>query len=242
MQELIPDLFDFDELGQAVHVYLWRWDGGLTLIDTGLPGAKNCQKILNGIERLGYAPRDVQRIVVTHMDLDHVGNLRALKRATGAEIVCHTVEKQFLENPARRKPAGSLAGILLRPLFRLVTALPQFRVQPVSPDRTLMDGEKLPEGFVVVHTPGHTPGHISLFHPQRQLLITGDALSNFSGKIGPPPALFTPDADTAHRSIWKLAKKYADEIETVAFGHGPAILEGGGSQIQGLASQLFEDE
>lgn len=239
MKEVIPDLFDIDELGPAVHAYLWRWEGGLTLIDTGLPGAKNRETILRGIHQLGFRPADLRRILLTHMDVDHAGNLKALKRASGAELACHAVEKQFLEHPNRRRPAPTLLGLLMHPLYRLVGALPYFRVQPIAPDRLLVDGDRLPEGFTVVHTPGHTPGHISLFHPQHRLLISGDALNHWGSRISPPPAIFTPDMNTAHRSIWKLAQKYSSNIDTIVFGHGPPIVGNGGAEIQALVDRIF---
>ena len=106
----------------------------------------------------------------------------------------------------------------------------------------MVDGQVTPEGFTVVHTPGHTPGHISLLHKERRILITGDALSNRKGKLSPPPGAFTPDPDNALRSIWKLAKKHGDEFEVVVFGHGPPISQNGGKRITSFASQVFSTE
>ncbi|RME51762.1 MAG: MBL fold metallo-hydrolase [Caldilineae bacterium] len=236
MQEITPGLWDVDEVGNAVHVYAWQWDGGLTLIDTGLPG--NGETILAALQRAGFSPQDVVRIIVTHGDVDHMGSLAELKAATGAEVLCHTVEKEFLEHPERRKPANTPLGILIRPVFFLARLLPRLRVKPVKPDRTFLDGTQLPEGFVVVHTPGHTPGHISLFHPERRLLISGDAVNNFTGKPGTPPSLFTPDMDAAYASIRKLVRKYGKEIDVIAFGHGRPILAQGGAQLAELAARL----
>lgn len=240
MREIVPDLWDVDEIGPTVHVYLWRWAEGVTVIDTGVPGS--APKILAALARLGLQPSDVKRIIATHGDLDHTGSLRALKRATGAPVICHTVEKELLEHPNRRKPANTLLGLLIRPIFALVTLLPQFRAEPVTPDRTHVDGDKLPEGFTIVHTPGHTPGHISLLHPERRILIAGDALHNRGGRLGASPPIFTPDMENAHRSIWKLAKKYGDAIDTIVCGHGEPIPSGGNARLQALVETLFEAE
>ncbi|MBX3051031.1 MAG: MBL fold metallo-hydrolase [Caldilineaceae bacterium] len=240
MQEIVPDLWDVDEIGPTAHVYLWRWAEGVTIIDTGMPGSTD--KILAAVGTLGLQPSDVKRIIATHGDVDHIGSLKALKRATGAPVICHTVEKELLEHPNRRKPAGTPLGILIRPLFSLAMLLPQFHVEPQSPDRTHVDGDKLPEGFTIIHTPGHTPGHISLLHPERRILIAGDAIHNRGGKLGAPPPLFTPDMENAHRSIWKLAKKYGEEIDTIVCGHGNPIVSGGGARLQGLVDHIFEAE
>ena len=240
MKEIVPGLWDVDEIGPAVHVYLWRWQAGVTVIDTGVPGSAD--KILAAVGKLGLQPSDVKRIIATHGDVDHIGSLRALKRATGAQVICHTVEKELLEHPDRRKPAKTPLGLLMRPLFALAMLLPQYRVAPLTPDRTHVDGDKLPEGFTIVHTPGHTPGHISLLHPERRILIAGDVIHNRGGTLGAPPPLFTPDMENAHRSIWKLAKKYGESIDTIACGHGDPIPSGGTARLQGLVETLFEAE
>jgi glyoxylase-like metal-dependent hydrolase (beta-lactamase superfamily II) len=117
-----------------------------------------------------------------------------------------------------------------------------FNPLPVVPDELYVDGQSLPEGFIVVHTPGHTPGHISLLHRQRRLLIAGDALNNRGGKLGLPPAIFTPDMENARRSIWKLAKKYGDDIDTIVFGHGPPIMQNGGQRLKSMMSQMYSTE
>ena len=233
MRQIVPGLFEIDEIGDTVHCYLWVWKEGLTLIDTGHPGEG--QKILDAIVKRGYALHNVRRIIITHVDLDHTGGLAAIKKATGARVACHTVEKVLLEHPGRRTPAAWY----LRPLFALITLFPGYHHPPVSPDELLVDGQELAEGFTVVHTPGHTPGHISLLHREKRFLITGDALSNRGGKLRAPAAVFTPDVKNAQRSIWKLAKKYGDDFETIAFGHGPPILQNGGKRVKALVSQIF---
>jgi glyoxylase-like metal-dependent hydrolase (beta-lactamase superfamily II) len=232
MQQIIPGLWLFDEIGDAVHCYLWEWAGGLTLIDTGHP--KDGPIILAALRKHGYALHNVRRIILTHADMDHSGGLAQLKQATGAKVACHAAEKEFVERPWRRQPVW-----FLRPLVALATLAPAFQLRPVSPDELLLDGQELPEGFTVIHTPGHTPGHISLLHKEQRFLITGDAMSNRKGKLRDPIFLFTPDKVNARRSIWKLAKKYGDDFETVVFGHGPPILQNGAKRIKGLASQMM---
>ncbi len=157
MQEIVPGLWDVGELKSIVpvHAYLWRWAQGVTIIDTGTPG--NEAILLAGVKALGLQPSDVKRIIITHGDVDHTGSLKALKRATGAQVICHTVEKEFLDYPQRRKPAKTALGLLMRPIFALAMQFPPYRVAPLSPDRTHVDGDKLPEGFTIVHTPGHSP-------------------------------------------------------------------------------------
>ncbi|MDQ3249945.1 MAG: MBL fold metallo-hydrolase [Chloroflexota bacterium] len=233
MRQIIPNLFEIDEIGERVHCYLWVWQAGITLIDTGFPG--DAETILAAIVKQGYALHNLRRIIITHVDLDHTGGLAVIKKATGARVACHTVEKALLEQPSRRQAAAWW----LRPLLGVVSLFPGYHHPPVTPDELLVDGQQLPEGFTVIHTPGHTPGHISLLHKEKRFLITGDALSNRNNTLRDPIALFTPDVKNAQRSIWKLAKKYGDDFEVVAFGHGPPLLQNGGKRIKGLVSQIF---
>lgn len=233
MNQILPGLWEIDEIGDIVHCYLWEWAGGLTLIDTGMP--THVHTLLDTLTAKGYALHNIRRIIITHGDVDHAGSAAKLKRATGAVVGCHSVEMELLEHPARRVPTL----LPLRPVYALLRLLPQFNVLPVTPDELYVDGQQTPEGFTVIHTPGHTPGHISLLHRAKRFLIVGDALNNRGNKLQLPPPLFTPDMTNAQRSVWKLAKKYGDDFDVMLFGHGPPVLQNGGRKVQSLVTQLF---
>lgn len=235
MREITANLWQIDEIGESVHCFLWKWRDGVTLIDTGYPG--QAETILVALRQQGYADHHLRRIIITHADLDHAGSVAQVKRATGAKVACHVVEKPFLEHPHRRQTSA-----LLRPLFWLFGRLPTFAPPPVTPDELLVDGQELAEGFTVIHTPGHTPGHIALLHKASRLLISGDALVNTRQQLRPNTSPFTADLENARRSVWRLAKKYADEIDIIVFGHGPPILQNGGKRLKALASRIFSTE
>ena len=93
-----------------------------------------------------------------------------------------------------------------------------------------------------MHTPGHTPGHIALLHKAQRFLISGDALVNTRNQLRPNTSPFTTDRENAQRSIWRLAKKHADDFEIIVFGHGPPILQNGGKRVKALASRIFSTE
>jgi len=236
MREIVPGLWLIDEIGDAVHCYLWQWAGGVTLIDAGHP--KDAAVILTTLRQHGYADHLLRRIIVTHVDIDHSGGVAEIKRATGAKVACHAVEKAALEHPWQRQSPF----LPLRPVMWGLTRLPGYQYTPVTPDELLVEGQLLPEGFTVIHTPGHSPGHIALLHKERRLLICGDALVNSRGKLRPNTSFFTTDKDNALRSVWKLAKKHGDDFETMVFGHGPPIFQNGGKRVKGLVSQLYSTD
>jgi len=236
MKQIVPGFWDIDEIGNQVHAFMLEWEQGITLIDTGMPN--HAQIILDVLKKRGIALHQVRRIIITHCDVDHAGSAAQLRRATGAQIVAHSVEKEYLEHPNLRKPAV----FWLRPIFALLMQLPAFHQRPVVVDELVVDGQETPEGFTIIHTPGHTPGHISLLHKKQRLLIAGDALVNRGNKLTGNHSPFTPDKKNADRSIWKLAKKYGDDFDKIVFGHGDAILQNGGQKVKSLASQIFSSE
>ncbi len=237
MQQIVPNLYALDEIGDMVHCYVWKWAQGITLIDAGMPG--DGPKILAALKSKGWPLHAVRRLIVTHCDMDHMGGAARVQAATRAPVTCHTVEKEWLEHPGRR----TTRSWLLRPVAAITRLVPSLRAQAVSPTELVVDGQELPEGFIVVHTPGHTPGHISLLHRQQRILIAGDALANRKGRLAAPDRNpFTSDPAMCLRSVWKLAKKYGDDFDVAVFGHGDPILSNGGARVKAFASQIFSSE
>jgi glyoxylase-like metal-dependent hydrolase (beta-lactamase superfamily II) len=87
----------------------------------------------------------------------------------------------------------------------------------------------------VVHTPGHTPGSVCFYQPERKIIIVGDALNFRRGRLGAPPPLFSPDMVKAHASIDKVA---ALDFEICCFGHGPPLMESAAEQVRAFARSL----
>src|SRR3954451_6244595 len=87
------------EIGQA---YIWDWDAGLTVIDTGVPGSASA--ILQAIEALGRRPSDVKEIVLTHYHYDHRGSAAELAARTGATVIAHVAEAPFISGTRPQIP------------------------------------------------------------------------------------------------------------------------------------------
>jgi glyoxylase-like metal-dependent hydrolase (beta-lactamase superfamily II) len=194
-------------------------DGQVTLIDTGLRGAS--RRILAGLAEIGVSPPDVTRIVLTHSHLDHTGSVRALTEATGADVAAHADDAEDIRHGRTAPPPGGLG--------RLLSRAPVGTASPVSEE--LHDGDVLPVGggLQVVHTPGHTPGHISLLHPASGTLITGDAIWNMNSRRTWPVLAMCTDPRLTEQTAHRLADL---EYSTAAFTHGPEIRGGGREAIR----------
>lgn len=227
--ELLPDVHLVD--GVTCNVYLLLEPGIVTLIDTGLPGS--AAKVLAYLRALGRDPLDLQRIILTHQHVDHVGGLAALAAQTGAEVIAPAGDTPAIEGRAPRElPKGPL-----RPAFSLFL-LP--RLQTAKVTRQVRPGERIPVfaadgGLRVIDTPGHTLGHASFYLPGRRLLFAGDAYRHAGQRIAPPPRMFTTDMAMACRSLIALARL---DVDASLPGHGPPIPRGAGERLAATVSRL----
>jgi glyoxylase-like metal-dependent hydrolase (beta-lactamase superfamily II) len=192
-------------------------DGELTVIDASIGSA--AAKIDKQLREAGRLPSHVKRIVITHAHPDHIGGLPALQALTGAQVICSAIERDYVEGHAA-PPIADRASLGF--FDRLMWQAPKPpRGTPVS--RVVNDGDVLDDvfgGLQVVHTPGHTPGHISLWQPAQRILITGDVVMHFPWGVRLPFAAFTTNMDEDRRSITRIAELNA---ELVCFGHGAPI-------------------
>jgi glyoxylase-like metal-dependent hydrolase (beta-lactamase superfamily II) len=203
---------------------------GATLVDTGLPG--QAEMILEKLEAAGISRSDLKRILITHQDVDHIGSLKALKEATGAEVLALDVEIPYID--------GTLPGYKIPPPERLEQN-PGFKamldaLERCPVDVALKDGEvlDLAGGVTVGATPGHTLGHISLYLNRTQTLITGDALTSSEGTLGGPMEQATPDMASAKASIKKIAE--LDVKQIVAY-HGGIVDQDSNGQLRRVADE-----
>jgi glyoxylase-like metal-dependent hydrolase (beta-lactamase superfamily II) len=218
--EIIPNVHLIPNI--TANPYLLIDPAGLTLIDAGLPGSD--RKILRYLAGLGYAAKDLKRILITHSDFDHVGGLAALKAASGARIYASAVEAQaMLERHASRplKPRS----IIVKVLFDVVARL--FKPARVQADELLVDGQVLPVlgGLQVVETLGHTPGHLSFFAPSAGILFCGDSI--VSGESGLRGSRGANNWDQP-KSDESVRKQAALGAHFVCSGHGPVVMDAAG--------------
>ena len=203
----------------VVHPVLLTGEDGATLVDTGFPGQG--PSLEAALKAQGLAMSDIDRVILTHQDIDHIGNLPALA-AGGATVFAHRLEAPYIAgrerllkfNPERmQKMLERLPEAAKAQFQKLMSDPPKADV-----DVLLEDGEELPlyGGIRVIHTPGHTPGHISLYFPAHHLLISGDAMRVVNGQLEGPSPEATPDLPTALASLRKLP----DDVDYVLAYHG----------------------
>ncbi|MCH7809224.1 MAG: MBL fold metallo-hydrolase [Chloroflexi bacterium] len=218
IEEIFPHIYAVP-LGY-VNAFMLEEENGLTLIDAGLRG--NERKLWKAVREIGRKPSDVHYILVTHHHADHVGSLAAVKKASGAKAYVHPLDAPIVAGEKPR-PAANRASIIGRLFGRMILRLPANKPEPVPADHEINDGDELPigGGVRVIHTPGHTAGHVSFFvEGHGGVLFVGDAAANMMGRFGKPLLMFTEDMDEVKKSMRKLA---ALEFDTACFGHGRVL-------------------
>lgn len=199
-----------------------RW----VLIDTGISGASG--RIRRAAEDRFGEDVPPEAIILTHGHFDHVGGLKSLAEHWNVPVYAHTEELPYLTGErAYPRPDPAVGGGLMAltsPLFPdgpfdyspWIKALPADGAVPGMP------------GWRWLHTPGHAPGHVSLWRDADRALIVGDAfittkqesayaVMTQETEIHGPPMYYTPDWESARESVERLA---ALEPETVISGHG----------------------
>ena len=219
---LTPDHAWRLELG-GVNAYLVD-DGEVTLIDAGMPW--HTEQVRQYLTDGGYTPEDLDRVLLTHFDLDHAGTLADL------ELNC----KVYARQPDAGMLAGTVApratnhkGLLQRVTLPLLT-------RPNHPITAIKDGAEV-GGFRAYATPGHTPGHTAWVHDEFGLAVVGDTVRESDGDLAPSPWAICYDAAENRESIRGVADRIVD-CEVVAMGHGDPIRSGGGTQFAALADDL----
>ncbi|APB72036.1 MBL fold metallo-hydrolase [Paenibacillus polymyxa] len=202
----------------TIYPVLLKDEDGLTLIDTGMLG--QLEPLRKAISDVGEDISRLKRIILTHQDIDHIGNVHALlDLLPNTALLAHkddvpymTGERPFVKlTPERIKQMDT---VFRQQAEDMIRRLPDLRFAHI-----LEDGEHLPYGggIQIIHTPGHTPGHISLYVPAQKLLLAADELLVVEGELVGPAESATPDMPLALKSLDKLTVL---DVEKILCYHG----------------------
>ena len=219
-------------IGGHVHAYLLEEDDGLTLIDTLFD--TDGHRVLEAINSLGRAPQDLKRIVLSHGHRSHIGGLAALKEASGAEVYSHEWEEDIIAGDRNAQPVSLLPMRPVTAYFKvyhlqvgLALGVGQHKACPV--DLPLKDGDRV--GPVeVLHTPGHSPGHLAFWWPEKKALFAGDAIATWPIFDGGWPA-FNLNEEQQRATLRRMAEL---DAEVLAVGHGEPLVEDAAARVRSL--------
>ena len=136
------------------------------IVDTGVAGSES--KLLAELQAIGRRPETIERILLTHGHVDHIGAAKSLRDATGAHVYAHPAERSWIET------------VEIQAKERPVPGFHQLVGGSVTIDHALHDNESFqldPHlNLRVIHSPGHSPGSTSFFLEEQGLLFAGDAV------------------------------------------------------------------
>jgi glyoxylase-like metal-dependent hydrolase (beta-lactamase superfamily II) len=210
----------------GVNAYLIDDNGTLTLIDAGNPW--DVSKIVNAFEGTGYGTTDIERVLLTHYDPDHVGGL--VRFDFDGSVYIGAPDAAFFSG-RRRPPLTNSKGVFQRVIG------PFMRGDNLSVE-VVEDGDEI-GSFTAYHTPGHTPGHMAYLSESLSLGFVGDLIMESGGELTPSPWYLSYDFGQVKESITDLTDRQP-AIETIGFGHGVPFLRDGSIRIAELGQSIAQ--
>jgi glyoxylase-like metal-dependent hydrolase (beta-lactamase superfamily II) len=199
-------------------------DGDVTLVDAGLPIPR--RPLAAELRDAGYRPAALDRVLLTHYDIDHVGGLSGLGDALDVPIYIGAADARLVRrswSPPWRHHKG-----LFHRLVRRWYSLSSADLYPVE------DGDRIGR-FRALHTPGHNPGHTVFLHEALETALLGDLVWESGGQFRSPPWLDSYDTGRMTDSILRVAR---ESFEHACVGHGDPISPGGDEALRQLAAEL----
>jgi glyoxylase-like metal-dependent hydrolase (beta-lactamase superfamily II) len=211
---------------RGVNAYLVDDDGTVTLVDAGTPW--DGDRMRRMLSESGLSPADVDRVLLTHYDLDHVGTLATLGLDPAVPVYAAEPDASFLLGDAD-PPLGNHKGAFQR-AARLFLDVPDNEVRRVN------DGDEI-GGFVAHRAPGHTPGHVVYHHADHGAAFLGDLVTESGGRLSPSPWAICYDVERNRASLADVADRI-DPFEAACVGHGEPLRTGGYDALRRAAAEL----
>lgn len=222
---------------QDVDVYIFRMNDGFLMMDAGLNTDDSFNLLIKGLKESGYELKDMKKLIITHYHLDHCGLALRLQKMTSVPVYLHDADKRIFEffkryidnYPEKIWEFFHSYGVPEETMNFITKELHVYKALLLGPTNTLpvREGDmfELEDGYIqIVTTPGHTPGHVSIFYPEERVLFGGDLLLRNEwphGGIYPHTMDYNPIKD-----YLESLKKVRDiKPEMIVPSHGAPIYE-----------------
>lgn len=209
------------ELGPTFCHLIVGDQGRCVFVDTGFPGKEAAFDA--ALEQLSMTPEQIGLVVVTHGHWDHVGCAEAIKNRTGAPLAMHARDKGAFElgrpvMPPGVTPWGKVLSVLMKS-FVLFAKLPPTKVDIVLTDEGM---DLAPHGVAgrIIHTPGHSPGSVSIVLESGDALVGDLAMNALPLRRRPGLPIFAEDPAQVLES-WRMLLEL--DIHTIHPAHGPSF-------------------
>jgi glyoxylase-like metal-dependent hydrolase (beta-lactamase superfamily II) len=174
----------------------------IVLVDTGRPGQG--KGILKELDSMDIKPHEIKHILLTHHDVDHIGNLALLGAETGAKIWASKEDIPYICGEKNREGIKRLVSIIMR---------------VKKPEKINLYPEDQEMGDIkVIPAPGHTPGHVCLLY--NDVLFVGDLVRTSKGKVSPMKSIMNWNDSVLKESIAKIDNY---DFEWICPAHGEPI-------------------
>jgi len=223
---------------ESANVYVFKDEDGISLFDVGCGSIASVDRLFSALKNLNWESRPIKKIILSHAHPDHTGAMEILLSEVSPElIILHEIDLPYALDPeslplsfdiplceerlaegggsGEDKEGMKGEGFDLIGYFRALGC----SMCRVKPDRTIVEGDTIPVGhynFHCLHTPGHAPGHMSLYDPEKQILLAGDIL-------GEMVAWYSPSSGGALGYLESLNKVSSLDIDLVLPSHGNII-------------------
>jgi len=234
MQRITENVYAVPGMSMG-RIYVITGKDGLTVVDTSY-SPKTAEKLEPQLKQMGFGLGDIKNLLITHAHPDHIGGLAEFQRRTNARTAVHHRDAGVVrgEMPMVRPRPQDVPG-----LWRLMAILPGSPAMPLARvDLELKEGDTLDDilpGLQVVETPGHSPGQVGFWWPEKRLLFGGDVLMHLPWGLTVPIPAFTSDMAEAKRSIRKVADLNPDIL---CFGHGKPLIGNAAPTVRAFVEKM----
>ena len=219
LTELTPHIARVELMNATrTNIYVVRGSDGDALVD---PGPVGTAPVLLALDRRGEVR--LLRIVLTHAHPAHAGSAARVARGTGVRVHLHAADAPFLDGTREPLLPRGRRGQLVAALGRVVELCPPvYRLDPLELGVAV-------GGLLPILTPGHTPGHVCLWHAEDGALLSGDALIVEDGEPALPDPSLSEDPARARAALSALREL---PVRHLLPGHGEPILDGARVQLE----------